>query len=463
MKTICIQSLAAIIALGMILPLLASPSTAGPGKDTDMSEAMETIIAAALADDHAYMRLGELCDLVGARLNGSPGMDRAIAFTQAAMREDGLDNVHTETVMVPHWVRGEESARVLSPWDRKLEILGLGGSVGTPEGGLTADVLVVRDFDELETRSAEAEGRIVLFASEWNGYGRTVQYRSRGAQAAARHGAVACLIRSVTDRSLSTTHTGIMRYADPEEDIPRIPAAAITVEDSELLRRQAQRGLPIRIHMEMGARILPDAASANVIGELRGREKPEEIVLVSGHLDSWDVGTCAHDDGTGVVLAMECARLLKTLDMRPRRTIRVVLWADEEMTQQGGRAYLAGHADELPLHIAALESDSGCFPPAGFSVRADSTVADRLRELAAPLADLGAAAIVPGWSGVDTSFIVAEGVPGIGHRVHNDPYFGYHHSPADTFDKIEPGDMAANVAAITALIYAIAEAEESLR
>jgi Peptidase family M28 len=424
---------------------------------------VDRIIATALADSNAYLRLGEMCDVVGSRLNGSPGMTRAIAWTLEKMLEDGLIDVRAEKVMVPHWVRGEEKAHVVLPWERPLQILGLGGSVGTPFGGITADALVVADFEELEARADEAEGRIVVFATQWEGYGKTVQYRGHGAKEAARHGAVACLVRSVTNNSLDTTHTGVMRYAAPEDSIPRIPAAAITVEDSELLLRQARRGLPIRIHMKMGARMLDDAPSANVIGEVRGSEKPEEIVLVSGHLDSWDPGCGAHDDGAGVVLAMEVARQLLKLDRPPRRTVRVVLWADEEMTQQGGLAYLNAHQDELPRHVAAMESDSGGYPPAGFSVTADSLIIDKVRTLAAPLAELDADHIREGWSGVDIRNIVETGVPGIGHRVHNDSYFDIHHSAADTFDKVDAEAMAQNVAAMTALIYIIADAEESLR
>ena len=380
----------------------------------------------------------------------------AIAWAAEAMRADGLDRVWTDSLTVPHWIRGEEKAEVLAPRRFPLPILGLGGSVGTPGDGITAPLLTVTSFEELEERADEAAGRIVLFASAWEGYGKTVRYRSRGAVHAARHGAVGCLIRSVTPRSLETLHTGVMRY-DEGDTIARIPCAAVSVENAALLLDMDRRGLDVVVSMSMGARTEADAPSANVLGELTGRASPEEVVVLGAHLDSWDVGTCAHDDGGGCVIVMEAVRLLKESGMRPRRSIRVVLYADEEMTQQGGRDYARRYADELPRHFAALECDAGAYAPAGFGVRGDSTMVARVRELARPLAALGADTVEAGWSGVDISFIVEQGVPGVGHRVHGEHYFDIHHSPADTFDKIDADDLAANVAAVAALAYALAE------
>jgi carboxypeptidase Q len=337
---------------------------------------------------------------------------------------------------------------------------GLGLSDGTGPDGIEAEILAVRDFEELEQRADRAAGKIVLFYPPWEGYGKTVQYRSRGASAAARHGAVACLIRSVTDTSLATPHTGMMHYDD---DVTRIPAAAVTVEDAGRLYRLYQRGLAPRVHLYMEAQNRGETTDANVIGEVRGREFPEQIVLVGGHLDSWDVGTCAHDDGAGCVIALAAVRLLKIMDLIPRRSLRVVLFAGEEMGGYGGRAYREAHRDEADHYAAALESDSGAFPPAGFTVRADSLVIERIAGYCAPLAMIGADEVREGWSGVDIRPLTEEGVPGIGHRVHNEPYFSYHHSPADTFDKIDPEQLAKNVAAVAALLYAIADDEVSLR
>ncbi|MBC8424427.1 M20/M25/M40 family metallo-hydrolase, partial [bacterium] len=303
-------------------------------------QTMDRIVAAALADSSAYALLEEMCDEVGPRLSGSANYELAVDWALRRMGEAGLANVRREPVTTPRWVRGDESAWLLEPHAARLTMIGLGGSVGTPPGGLEAEVLAVRDFDELEARADEAAGRIVLFDAPWDGYGRTVRYRTQGAVAAARHGAVGCLIRSVTPALDSTPHTGVMRY-DEGDTIPRIPAAALSVEDAARLHRQADRGLPVRVRLEMEARWEEDAASANAVAELLGDAEPQKIIVVGGHLDSWDVGCCAHDDGAGCVIAMEAVSLLNRMGLKPHRTIRAVLFADEERTQTGGRAYAA--------------------------------------------------------------------------------------------------------------------------
>jgi carboxypeptidase Q len=306
----------------------------------------------------------------------------------------------------------------------------------------------------------------VLFDEPWQGYGKSVQYRARGADEAAKRGATACLIRSVTGFSLATPHTGIMHYADRADSawrgVPRIPAAALTTEDADRLSRLARGGRPLRVHLRLGARTLPDVASANVVGEVRGRDRPDEVVVIGAHLDSWDVGTGAHDDGAGCVIVLEAARLLAHLPSPPRRTVRVVLYQDEENSQTGGKAYAAAHAAELPRHVAALECDSGGFAPVGFSVASDSTALAQVRELARPLAPLGVTGFTLGGCGVDVGFIVRQGVVGLGHHVDGAHYFDYHHSPADTFDKIDARDLARNVAAVAGLAWAVAEAPEPL-
>jgi carboxypeptidase Q len=436
-------------------------SEAPPSEPVDFDATVERIVAAALLDNHAYDRLGELCDVIGPRLSGSDNMARGIEWAVAHLEADGLDDVRAEPVMVPHWVRGYESAVVTEPWHHPLPMIGLGGSVGTRDGGIEAELLVVTDFDELEARADEAEGRIVLFNPPWMGYGKTVQYRVRGADAASRHGAVACLIRSVTQSESSPPHTGVMHYAGGDT-IPKIPAAAITVRDAARLERQHRRGLNVRVRLQMNAETLPDVQQANVVADLIGRENPEEIVLVSGHFDSWDAGCGAHDDGASSIMAMEVARQLIQLDLRPRRTVRVVLWIDEEMTQSGAKAYMKAHADEVDLHVAAIESDSGCFAPAGWGVKGDSLTVAAVAELSARLEPLGASPAAKGWAGVDVRRLNDAGVPGIGHRVHNEDYFLYHHSPDDTFDKIDPEHVRQNVAALTAMVWMLAEGEETL-
>ena len=274
------------------------------------------IIGAALTSDQAYSRLAHLTDHIGHRLSGSKNLERAIEWAIAEMKRDGLDNVRTEKVMVPHWVRGEESLEMLNPAPRKLTMLGLGNSVGTTPEGITAEAVVVRNFAELDQLGEGARGKIVVYNVPFTNYGATVAYRGQGASRAARYGAVAALVRSITPVSLNTPHTGAMQY-DPAQ--PRIPVAAITIEAAELLQRMQNRGDRVTLRLKMEAKFLPDAESANVIAELKGTERPDEIVLISGHYDSWDVGQGAHDDGGGCIVAWEAARLLglsRRLDQR---------------------------------------------------------------------------------------------------------------------------------------------------
>jgi carboxypeptidase Q len=331
------------------------------------------IVAAALADDGAYLKLQELCDGIGHRLGGSAGLDAATRWALRTMRADGHENVRLEPVMVPKWVRGRESCEMVAPRRQPLAMLGLGYSEGTPPAGISAPVVVVRDKAELDALGNAARGKIVLFNNVMppytreagTGYGRAVQYRAFGAQWAAEKGAVACLIRSVTARSLRSPHTGMMRYDDAAV---RIPAAALAIEDAEMIARLAARGIEVRVNLKMEARLAGEAPSANVIAELRGATHPEEIVVIGGHIDSWDVGQGAHDDGAGCVMAMQALTLLRKLNLRPRRTIRVVLWTGEEIGLIGAKRYAEDHADELARHVAAIEADIGCFRPTGYGV-----------------------------------------------------------------------------------------------
>src|SRR5258706_2622505 len=290
------------------------------------------LIGEALASTFAWDRLAVLTDTIGNRLSGTPALDRAIQWALGEMTRDGLENVHTERVMVPKWVRGSESAEIVEPARHTIVMLGLGDSVGTPPGGVQAEVVVVHSFEELDSKAASARGRIVLFNVAFTNYGETVRFRSTGPSRAARHGAVAALVRAIGPSGLRTPHTGALAYAT---DAPKIPAAAITAEDADRLQRMADRGDRAVVRLTMDAHFDADAPSANVVGEIRGREKPEEIVVVSGHLDSWDVGAGATDDGGGCVVTWEALRIMKKLNLRPRRTVRVVLWTNEE--NGGGR------------------------------------------------------------------------------------------------------------------------------
>lgn len=420
------------------------------------------IIGAALTSDRAYERLAYLTDQIGNRLSGSKSLERAIAWAIAEMKSDGLDNVRGEKVMVPHWVRGEESLEMTSPVPQKLTLLGLGNSVGTPASGITADAIVVRNFDELDALGEKVRGKIVVYNVPFTTYGATVRYRGAGASRAARHGAVAALVRSVTPVSLQTPHTGAMTY---DEKQPKIPVAAVTIEGAELLQRLHDRGVTPTLRLKMDAKFLPDAESANVIAEIRGSEKPDEIVLVSGHYDSWDVGQGAHDDGGGCIVAWEAVRLLKELGLRPRRTIRVVLYTNEENGLRGGNAYRDAHRAELSNHILAIESDSGIYRPEGLGLAAAAPPQARanLQEIAKLLAGIRADGIAANGGGADIGPIMREGVIGASLDVDGTHYFDIHHTHSDTLDKISREDLALCVATMAVYAYVVADMPQPLK
>ncbi|MFN2512450.1 MAG: M28 family metallopeptidase [Pyrinomonadaceae bacterium] len=419
------------------------------------------IIGAALTSDRAYARLAHLTDNIGHRLSGSKGLERAIEWAIAEMKSDGLDNVRAEKVMVPHWVRGEESLEMTAPVPRKLTMLGLGNSVGTPAEGITAEAVVVRTFDELETLGNQVRGKIVVYNVPFTNYGATVRYRSSGASRAATYGAVAALVRSITPVSLQTPHTGAMIY---DETQPKIPTAAITIEGAELLQRMHDRGDRPVLRLKMEARFLPDAESANVVAEIKGSEKPDEVVLVSGHFDSWDVGQGAHDDAGGCIIAWEAVRLLKELGLRPRRTIRVVLYTNEENGLRGGNAYRDAHRSELSKHILAIESDSGVYRPQGFGLAATAPPQARanLQEIARLLTGIDADRIAANGGGADIGPIMREGVVGASFNVDSSRYFDIHHTHADTLDKIDPRNLALCVATMAVMAYTVADMPEPL-
>jgi carboxypeptidase Q len=396
-----------------------------------------------------------MVDRFGHRLSGSDALEHTIDWVMDQMRRDGLQNVHGEPVMVPHWVRGEESAELLSPRAVPLHMIGLGGSVGTPAGGITADVIVVGSEDELRARGADARGKIILFDVPFTTYGETVRWRSLGALAAARVGAVASLIRSVSSFSMQNPHTGNMRY--PDSTVARIPTAAISVEDAMMLHRMQGRGEPIRVRLSMGARMLPDAPSRNVVAEIVGRERPDEVVVVSGHLDSWDVGTGAMDDGGGVVAAWEAVRLMQRLGLHPRRTVRVVAWTNEENGTRGGQGYRDAHRAQLDKHVLAIESDNGVFRPLGFRFQGPDSSLPMMREIARLLEPIGAGRMEKGEGEADVGPMIALGVPGLALDVDGTRYFWYHHSSADTIDKLDPQEMARCVAAMAVAAYVVAD------
>jgi len=445
------------LVAGLFVILALRPST-GVAQDVDAyRDAANRIIDAAIANHDAYTRLGELVDGFGPRLSGSTSLENAIDWIVEQMRADGLQNVQVDPTMVPHWVRGEESAELILPRYRKLPMLGLGGSVGTPAGGIRAQVLVVSSFDELAAHADQARGRIVLFDVPFTNYGETVQYRGNGAIAAARAGAVASLIRTVGAASIQSPHTGAMRY---EEGVPKIPHAAITVEDAQMLHRMQDRGERIEVLLKMEAQTLPDSPSRNVMGEVTGTEHPEEVVVLGGHIDSWDVGQGAMDDGGGVVAAWEAVRLIKELGLKPRRTIRAVGWVNEENGGAGGRQYAADHAGEK--HVLAIESDGGVFSPQGFGFTGSDRAFEIVSRVGRFLERIGAGNITRGGGGADIGPLMETGVPGMGLNVDGTRYFWYHHSDGDTLDKLDPDEVARCVAAMAVIAYVIADLPEAL-
>ncbi len=409
--------------------------------------------------DFAYKRLATLCDMFGSRFSGSTNLEAAIDWVLAEMKKDGLQNVHGELVMVPHWVRGEESAELIAPRHRVLPMLGLGGSVATPAEGITAEVLVVKSFDDLHQHSDQARGKIILFNEPFKTYHETVQIRRRGAIEAARVGGVASLIRSVTPFSMQTPHTGGMLYSN---DTVRVPHAAITPEDADLMQRMQERGERVVVKLKMNAQMLPDAPSRNVVAEWVGREKPEEIVIVSGHIDSWDVGQGAMDDGGGCLAAWEAVRAMKNLGMRPRRTIRLVLWVNEENGLRGARTYVKDHKAELAKHVLAIESDQGPFAPRGFEFKGTDAAFARIKKISRPLASIGVKEFKGDADEADVAELAHDGVPIADLMVHDERYFWYHHTEADTVDKLNAKDVSACAAALAVLAYGVADAPDVL-
>jgi carboxypeptidase Q len=443
------------------LPLvfLAAPLAAQPQPIADRyREVANKIMDAAMADTSvAWHKLAAFVDYSGPRLSGSANLERGIDWVLAEMKKDGLANVHTEPAMVPHWVRGHESLTMRQPRDADVPLLGLGGSIGTPAGGITAELLVVKNFADLEKRAAEAKGKIVLFDVPFTEYGATVQYRGTGAIAAAKAGAVASLIRSVGPFGMRTPHTGAMRY---DSTVARIPAAAIPMEDAMMFHRMQDRGQKVVLTLQMEAQTLPDAPSRNVMGELTGRDKTGEIVAMGGHIDSWDVGLGAMDDAGGIVVAWEAAKLLRRLGLIPRRTIRVVGWVNEENGGRGGVAYRDAHLKEP--HSLLIESDGGVFAPTGFNFTGSVAAGDIVKQVGTLLARIGAGTVSPNGGGSDIEPLMGTGVPGMGLEVDGSKYFWFHHTPADTPDKLNPIEMQRCVAALAVMAYIIADLPDLL-
>lgn len=430
-------------------PLAAPPGAPiGDGGDPEI----QAILAAARTGS-AYSRLVSLCDDVGHRLSGSDNYEKAVTWAVDALTTDGV-RVQTEPVSVPTWIRGKESAEMVAPRAYQLAMLGLGGSPGTPP--VEAEVVVVSDIDSLDER---VRGRIVLFNTVMQvetpaakGYGDAVASRTKGPAAAAKLGAVGALVRSMTTRSLGTPHTGVTVFDD---EGPTIPAAALSTEDADLIARLAARGIPVRVRLAMDAHTGPDQNTFNVIADLPGSEQPDEVVVFGGHLDSWDVGQGAHDDGAGVVEVIESMHILAAMGRPPRRTIRAVLFANEENGLRGGLGYHEQHGKER--HVAAIEADLGGGWPVAWAATGSTEQLNWLEPLARPL---GMPVTSPG-GGADISPLKYDGVLVIGLRPDDQHYFDVHHTAADTVDKVDPASLREATGALAALVWKLANAPDA--
>jgi carboxypeptidase Q len=450
----------------------STPAVFSPQTLADLKRLRQT----ALSSDYAYRQVAHLANNIGPRLSGSAQAAKAVDYVARALKAIGCE-VQLEKVMVPHWVRGEETAALIQfPGQaentaQKIVLCALGASVATPPQGITAEVIAVKNFDELKLLPRDkVAGKIVLFnypfdkqiAAQGRGgdaYSQAVVYRSDGPSAAARQGAIACLIRSVGGADYRIAHTGQTKYAD---DAPKIPAGAVTPEDADLIVDLAQQG-PVKMKLILTPQTLPDVESANVIGDIKGSEHPEQLVIVSGHLDSWDLGTGAIDDAAGVAVSMEAANLVQKLHLRPKRTIRVIAWMNEENGSAGSKQYAKDNEKEMANHFSAMEIDGGAGHPIGLNLKAKAEVKTMLAPVAAILQESGAGILnLVEHCGADIEPLEKAGVPAFSPIQDGRFYFNYHHTSADTLDKIVPKELAENSAVVAVAAYALANMEQPL-
>jgi len=420
----------------------------------------------SLGNGAAYSWLDDLSNDIGGRLSGSPEAAMAVEWARQVMDTLGLDSVWLQPVMVPHWVRGEkEEAAVFSRLSgrKKVNICALGGSVATQSGGIRAPIVEVRSFEELDQLGMDKiKGKIVFYnvpmdpeeILTFHAYGKAVQYRVHGASRAAKYGAVAVVVRSVTLSMDDDPHTGTMRYSDSEE---KIPAAAISTRDAEYLSRTLKNEPELDFYLKMNCQTLPDELSYNVIGEIRGSTHPEEIIVVGGHLDAWDICDGAHDDGAGCVQSMEVLRLFRKTGYEPKRTVRAVLFMNEENGLRGGLKYAEEAKNHGEKHIAALESDAGGFSPRGFSVNDSASVVEYVQAYLPLFEEYGVHMIIPGYGGADISPLKPQGCTLLGLLPDSQRYFDYHHSSEDTFDKVNERELQLGAGAMASMIYLLAE------
>ncbi len=450
-------------AFTLLLPLFLSA-----GDDAALEANAAKVRDFAMKDSQAWNILETLCDGVGNRISGSPQAEQAVEWGVKKFQELGFDHVRRQPVTVHWWVRGaREEVSIVAPYPHDVVALALGGSIATPAEGITAPVVIVNDIDDLKKHPIDAKGKIVLFNKRMGpdasgkplGYGDVVPQRVNGAIEAAKCGAVASLIRSVGSADYRLPHTGMMRYQD---GVPKIPHAAITAEDADTIERLIARGETVTVRMKLSCSDGGMVPSANVVAELPGREKPDEVVVIGGHLDSWDVGQGAQDDGTGIAASIEALRVLKASGMIPRRTVRVVLFMNEENGGAGGDGYAKEMASTLDRHVAAVEMDGGSFDPEGFGITAGAGGLAQLAVVGRVLAPLGCGALTEKGGGADIGPMSKSGVPMIGLKNDSTKYFRYHHTPADTLDKVDPQELAKCSAMMAVMAYTLAEMDAPL-
>ena len=454
----------------------SSPSPTPPVFSPRTLSELKQLQHAALDSDYAYRQVAHLANNIGPRLSGSTQAAKAVEYVAGELEALGCE-VQLEKVIVPHWVRGEETAVLVQfpgqapRTTQKIVLCALGGSVATPSQGIEAEVIVAKSFDQLESMPREAvAGKIVLFNYPFDkqmaaqgrageAYGEAVAYRSHGPSIAARQGAIACLIRSVGGADYRLPHTGMTDYA---KDVPRIPAGAVTAEDADLIANLVPQG-PVKMKLVLTPQTLSDIESANVIGDIKGSEHPEQVVIVSGHLDSWDLGTGAIDDGAGVAVSMEAANLIQKLGLKPKRTIRVIAWMNEENGEAGSKQYAKDHAKETPNQFSAMETDNGAGHPIGVHIKANPEVKKMFAPVATILQESGAGTLdLVEHCGADIEPLEKAGVPAFSPIQDSRFYFNYHHTAADTLDKIVPKELAENSAVVAVVAYALANMERPL-
>jgi len=452
------------LVTGLAASLLALTATAAePLTAAALAEA-HALRERALADDKAYELIGSLTTEVGPRLAGTPGDARAVQWAVHTLKALGFSNVRAEPVTVPRWIRGAAHAEITAPWPQTLAVAALGGSIATPADGVEAEIVPVASLDDLKAQPRERiAGRIVFFtnrmerARDGHGYGKTVPPRSTGAAEAATLGAVAMVMRPAGTSISRTPHTGAQRYAN---GIPPIPAFALSNPDADLLERQLASGRPVRVKLTNTSRWDGEAQSANVIGEIPGRSRKDEVVVLGAHLDSWDLGTGAHDDATGVGIITAAAKLIAESRQRPKRTIRVVFYANEEFGLSGAKAYAAAYQGAIDQHVLGIESDLGAFRPYGLLARVAPDRLPLVRTIQSVLEPLGIAYLgTEANGGADVGQLRELGMPVMDLETDAAPYFDLHHTANDTFDKVDPELVRLNVAAFTVIAYLAAEAD----